>query len=1103
MKLRDSIRFAGLALTVVFAASASACSSGSSDGDGTAGDAPVFNAADPTKVCPAGYVGWDFATGGASDVLPPTMSVESVSCANSTYAAEPDTVKKACNAATACEPSMVGCYFGDMTVKYRCGGADGDLMTRTQRIGGESSTLNLSCPTAGDGDAGAKKEATPTGKACVPKVCPATTYRNAKMECAPVQKQVANVRLSPPFLYATRATVADPLNQRVVGGTEYQFEQGITVISGVLPQARIAIYLTDVFEAPGKTPIEGFRCTATNLASDPVHSDQVSPNQYVVRHRGILSPECTSDTSDLGALEDAARRAGELNTEFGDVYKRTGLRVHAVWDPEGRTVQDPGMDKFLPQALQCNTPNPVGFFYKPNKEAPQKSTMDMLGYYRQREATVYGTGYLPTRSLANSDAEKLVGNAGQPFGTAAVAKPTRIAFEPGFVRVETPELLVKKFGNSMPTLDVSVGYSMSGGDEARNPYSYEFAGPSNGTKTLRDLNFRADFYLVPFNDDPGSLAVAPPRGLARQVGSVLLGEAIPTGSTFSATVSVPRSKIKAFFDKTEWLQAKYVGVFYCLAADGYDASGRVKDFPTVTNGGVRYGAGLKDGATDDSGCVMADTAIAVVRDETRSPFDPTAKNSSLENGAESTTGNRRTSGAQANDAEQNCTSLGGDRCTVSRHASMGASGMFGQTLFDSSSDTAKDSAEDGSGEAGAEGTGEALGYNVIDADDADENLKWADETSTPKTGLSFEITPNWDMIVKVLKNGFKVSNIEFEKGRFGGRDGLGVSAGFRTYMQVGPIPGMVQIGVSAGVSIGIAFNVSFKPDKEYPCMNPAEDARCYQTISEKKTLAVQRGECAKLGGRLAEVRTEQDWTAIKTILGKAPEVDKYWVGGQATYRYPGAECTTLGDSNKKACVESAKLSYRWFSDDKEFASATGIGLPTLATDAVLEDSDLSLVSTLPTDGTVAFDTLSQRLVLRDAEELRPALCQFEPAKAERYTSYSGGLNLGAGAGLALTICSPHDSFGVCVEGRIGFVDVQLSFLGGRDARKLTLTDGSKISVGGTFIDVPWSLNLLKGSVTATLNFFLFNFSYTVVEWPGFKVAGGSLFNYYTPVVEKL
>jgi hypothetical protein len=141
-------------------------------------------------------------------------------------------------------------------------------------------------------------------------------------------------------------------------------------------------------------------------------------------------------------------------------------------------------------------------------------------------------------------------------------------------------------------------------------------------------------------------------------------------------------------------------------------------------------------------------------------------------------------------------------------------------------------------------------------------------------------------------------------------------------------------------------------------------------------------------------------------------------------------------------------------------------------------------------------------VLRDPAELRSAVCQYEPANSEKNTSFTGALNVGAGAGLSMSFCVPHDQFGICIEGRIGFVDVNLAFQIGHEMRNLTLMNDKTLGVGGTFIDVPWSLTLLHGTLSAIFNFFLFSSTYTIVEWPGFQVASGSLFNYYTPVIER-
>jgi hypothetical protein len=59
-----------------------------------------------------------------------------------------------------------------------------------------------------------------------------------------------------------------------------------------------------------------------------------------------------------------------------------------------------------------------------------------------------------------------------------------------------------------------------------------------------------------------------------------------------------------------------------------------------------------------------------------------------------------------------------------------------------------------------------------------------------------------------------------------------------------------------------------------------------------------------------------------------------------------------------------------------------------------------------------------------------------------------------------------------------------------------------MKVGGTYTDVPWSVSVLSGSLSAKFNFWFFSTELKILEWEGFKVASDSLFQSYYPVVEK-
>ena len=144
------------------------------------------------------------------------------------------------------------------------------------------------------------------------------------------------------------------------------------------------------------------------------------------------------------------------------------------------------------------------------------------------------------------------------------------------------------------------------------------------------------------------------------------------------------------------------------------------------------------------------------------------------------------------------------------------------------------------------------------------------------------------------------------------------------------------------------------------------------------------------------------------------------------------------------------------------------------------------------------------LFLREPNELMIGICEFAPAADDpKYLSFTGGIGVGVSAGLFMSFCTPSEDLGVCLEGSINFVSIEMGFEMGQETYTITeYNSGGTLKVGGSKTEVPWKLSLLSGEVKAVFKLYFFDIPVTIVEWPGFTVADEPLFERYTPVVSR-
>jgi hypothetical protein len=1132
---------------------------GTACGDEKAGGAessapPIFAAADPSKTCPPGYMGWDFATGGSDPLVPNLIQVTAITCEDRDSTRVDDaweqrarqSVQTGCNGYQSCNAYMP---CGKVSVSYTCGESDAVITRSAMQSGGIiGATVGISCFLPVDADAGVIGSASaPEGKACVPKHCPADAYRGPDMQCVPGPKKNAPGMwvFGPPVAIPLQKTSANENAERLIGGTDYLFVS--TVYSDHIydqlfrtpqvPEGRLTFWFADEYVRKDGTgsKVQGFRCTA---ASADLTQDRLQQGFGVDTHgapfwvlgwakpantasvmaRSTISPECIKPEFAQRAKEDAARQAGVALTDFERDYQLDRLRLHTSFDLEGRNLLPDDTAAFAQITDSCYSPNPPGFFYRPHPTDPKRSYIDWLGYYRQREVTAYAFPAQPAVQGGNgvfSDADGGYFNysllncgsgtcnirqandfrTGASFGTRSSEMPTRIRMGVKYFHVNDPELTVRKFGNSAPSIDVDVGYYLAGGDNKSNPYA--FGGPQGGgLEGFAARKLRADVYMRP----DGIKGFDTKYALL--IGSVPLKDGPVSGASVAGRIGITPSKVRRFFD--QWADKNSFRMFYCLSAKGLSTAADLPqqtELPNVVNTRVTYGAGID---ADGQACIEANTVVTVTRDYTRTPNDPASTTPNTEGARDEASGDNNTQGSQGNASEQGCS---GNTCSLTQSGDMAASGMFGNTIFDSSTDTSETQDEDGSGNVNIGGDSEIFGFQVLDSPE-DQNFKWADGADVGPKGLVFSYSVDWEAIEEAIDEALNGTNVEAEAGRYGGRKGLGIAYGYKARVNVGPIPGEVDVGVSAGVGLELSFQIAFQPDEDYPCMvdgTPATADKCYMLLSDQTTQADARSECAKLGAVLAEPRGEGEMDDLRKLVDANGGSGRFWVGGQQGYEYVGAACAGPDtDTEKQQCARDAKLSYRWLSDDATFATATGFGQISVDTKAKLAVTDLQLISQLPTrESGVAYDTTARRLVLREPSELMTGICEFEPAADTKYLAFTGGIEVGVSAGLFASFCTPSDDLGICLEGGLNFVSVAMGFEMGQETHTITeYNGGGTLKIGGSKTEVPWSLSIMSGQITAVFKLYFFDIPVPIVEWPGFTIADEPLFESYTPVVSR-
>ena len=497
------------------------------------------------------------------------------------------------------------------------------------------------------------------------------------------------------------------------------------------------------------------------------------------------------------------------------------------------------------------------------------------------------------------------------------------------------------------------------------------------------------------------------------------------------------------------------------------------------------------------GCVYSRVPLIIRADRVRRVVQPTgsAASDGYDTGTES--GNNTMSGMNDNDNARVCEN-GDTKCTDTARNALTTSGDFARTYFAIDSKTQRDMSTN---KAMASGSAEMLGFKVIDPNDPEESEK---DTPMPSTvskstpAVTLTLAPPWDQIYSALHNAARGSPIKWERGSYAGQMGLGVGWGFKIPVMAGPIPGLITISATVGASISLGFSLAFWPDPEedaiYPCLNQTNP--CFQVEPAQKTFEDAREGCASRGGRLANLASVSEATAVDNIA----TTGDYWIGGQAGFEYTEDRCSnpTYFNANSSTCFNGSETTIRWVDDDSNVvARGRGSGNLTYTTPAtIFGGNGATLRTPMPTPSAMIYTAATGDIGLAAANTLRPSICQFEPATSIFFIKPTIKVSLGAAVGVGLSFCSPNDEIGICLAGTVNFLGLSIEPTFSYAETWLKDVNGS-VFRRTQYIDfsIPWSIKLLEASLSAEIRFLIGSLSWEIIKFDGFTALEGKLYSF--------
>ena len=993
-----------------------------------------------------------------------------------------DKVRAKCDALATCDYAVSNQTLGDPTpgcgkdfkVTYTCG-ENPTVVTAFVPAEASGKTAHLSCAGA---TGYAPPYVIPQGtKACVPKSCKWNESRAADMSCvADASIQKIDQTYIESFDIVGSGLGQAPVNPggAMLGALKQNTPYDFTIASFGYAAAghwQMSPWLTARFNGPGGQQADGFLCALSPVDMDNAQGPAGGGKVNGALRNNILPSSCFDVRSNAAA--DLAKRLRTTESEIRSKWTLVGYQVHFSIDIEGKW----GLfahDLPATSAGDPLKPNPPGFFYDQDR-----NYLDQIAYYQQRElrSMVHGVKNDPWDGRELSE-----------YARFSLTPSNTIEVKLRDVKVANGANLAIDYFEPSPSINVDVNWVLLG-DSPLNP-----ASPTNlaSAENLNKKNLRATVLVYPSGGDESSALV---------VGSIPLDAGSPTGATSSASMTLPDTIKDRIFGA--WSTASALTTKTCIDVDGLN---------TRPGNAIKF-LGLNSGATpwsymitnQSASCRQTSNAIFLSRSITKKPLPAEKSSSNISNTKSNKSGDSANSSANDTASEKTCanTTVNGSpvqTCTAETRGGTAGSGNFSQSLYSADSSSTRVETKD-SVSATPRMTAEALGFQVIDVEDDSHKQEWGKTSDIfhSKESQKLSITPNWNYILATNKTATGVvPGPKLEKGKYGGRDGLGLAFGYK--VPFGGF-GILDVGFDIGVSISLDFELRFQPDDPYPCIT-ANGKKCYAVFPAKTQVDAQTA-CQVRGGKLAEMNTAADRNGI-LVAASSPATD-YWIGGQLAYSFSTPACAR--NQSTDACKNESKTTFRWIGSDVTFASIFGQSTAPVRDGLAIPTSNevAPLRTKVAADAGVVFRTSTAALGTDLQSVVHPAICEFDPAVTVDYSQWSLALHLGAGAGVHMQFCVPSataDYFGLCIRGQLNFVDIALSPTYGHSNYDLYDATGRKFGGrGNTFLDIPWKVNLLAGRVDLTANYFFGSATWNLFEYEGFKVAGGSLYTSNSPTRE--
>ncbi|MFT5357186.1 MAG: hypothetical protein ACI9KE_004419, partial [Polyangiales bacterium] len=276
------------------------------------------------------------------------------------------------------------------------------------------------------------------------------------------------------------------------------------------------------------------------------------------------------------------------------------------------------------------------------------------------------------------------------------------------------------------------------------------------------------------------------------------------------------------------------------------------------------------------------------------------------------------------------------------------------------------------------------------------------------------------------------------------------------------------------------------------------DDDTYEVSAAPATFVNASANCTRRGGRLAELSSTTEATALSGAISGQSQL--HWIGGQLGYRHRSAQCARNFVSSQ--CLAGSETSYRWVSDDTEFARGSAAVAATQVANTLFAGTSSTLSTRIPSVAGVAYSQTLNRIYPTDATTLLPYVCRFEAVDSASFFKWGVAANLGAAAGVGLSVCSPSDAFGVCINGSLNVVSLELGVRYTRSSQWLESDGAAFARFDNQTFSIPWAVSLFAGSISASINLDLgltsVSVSWNIVTFDGFRLADGNLYELEAP-----